>query len=68
MFEIEGQNDLKRYLARHIVIATTVDSQRGVPIPHDIKMVVDVHAGKTPLTGTTRHHQSYTSKDREGAI
>jgi hypothetical protein len=68
MFEIEGQNDLKRYLARHIVIATTVDSQRGVPIPHDIKMVVDVHAGKTPLTGTKRHHQSYTSKDREGAI
>jgi hypothetical protein len=68
MFESEGQNDLKRYLARHIVIATTVDSQRGVPIPHDIKMVVDVHAGKTPLTGTARHHQSYTSKDREGAI
>jgi hypothetical protein len=68
MFESEGQNDLKRYLARHIVIATTVDSQRGLPIPHDIKMVVDVHAGKTPLTGTTRHHQSYTSKDREGAI
>lgn len=68
MFESEGQNDLKRYLARHIVIATTVDSQRGLPIPHDIKMVVDVHAGKTPLTGTSRHHQSYTSKDREGAI
>src|ERR1700733_7497811 len=68
MFESEGQNDLKRYLARHIVIATTVDSRRGVPIPHEIKMLVDVHAGKTPLTGTTRHHQSYTSKDREGAI
>jgi hypothetical protein len=68
MFESEGQNDLKRYLARHIVIATTVDSRRGVPIPHDIKMVVDVHAGKTPLIGTTRHHQSYTSKDREEAI
>jgi putative heavy-metal-binding protein len=68
MFESEGQNDLKRYLARHIVIATTVDSQPGLPIPHEIKMVVDVHAGKTPLTGTPRHHQSYTAKDREGAI
>jgi hypothetical protein len=68
MFESEGQNDLKRYLARHIVIATTVDSQRGVPIPHEIKMVVDIHAGRTPLTGTNRHHQSYPPTDTDGAI
>jgi hypothetical protein len=31
-------------------------------------MVVDMHAGATPLTGTTRHHQSYASNDEEGAI
>jgi hypothetical protein len=68
MFESEGQNDLKRYLARHIVIATTVDSQRGVQIPHQIKMVVDIHAGRTPLTGTIRHHQSYPATDTDGAI
>jgi hypothetical protein len=68
IFEFEGQNERKRYLARHIVIATTVDARRGTPIPHDIQMVVDVHAGKTPLTGTTRHHQSYASNDSDGAI
>ncbi|MDE2392052.1 MAG: heavy metal-binding domain-containing protein, partial [Rhodospirillales bacterium] len=69
MFEQEGgENQPKQYLARHIVVATTVDARRGVPIPHDIKMVVDMHAGKTPLAGTTRHHQSYASNDTDGAI
>jgi hypothetical protein len=69
MFEREmGENQPTQYLGRHIVIATTVDARRGVPIPHDIKMVMDMHAGATPLTGTTRHHQSYATNDEEGAI
>src|SRR3984957_13479893 len=59
MFEVEGQT--KRYLARHIVVATTVDARRGTTIPHPVKMVVDMHSGGTPLTGTARHHQSYQS-------
>jgi hypothetical protein len=69
MFEQEGgENQPKQYLARHIVIATTVDARRGTPFPHEIKMVVDMHAGGTPLTGTTRHHQSYATNENEGAI
>jgi hypothetical protein len=69
MFEREGgENQPKQYLARHIVIATTVDARRGTPFPHEIKMVVDMHAGATPLTGTTRHHQSYATNEEEGAI
>jgi hypothetical protein len=71
MFEREREVNevkLKEYLARHIVIATTVDARRGVPIPHEIKAVIDLHAGKTPLTGTKRHHQSYASNDEEGPI
>ncbi len=69
MYEREmGERQPRQYLARHIVIATTVDARRGVPIPHDIKMVIDMHAGATPLTGTTRHHQSYGTNDQEGAI
>jgi len=69
MFEQEGgENQPKQYLARHIVVATTVDARRGVPFPHDIRMVVDMHAGGTPLTGTTKHHQSYATNDEEGAI
>jgi hypothetical protein len=69
MFEQEGgENQPKQYLARHIVIATTVDARRGTPFPHEIKMVVDMHAGGTPLTGTTRHHQSYATNEEEGGI
>jgi hypothetical protein len=71
IFEREREvNDtkIKEYLARHIVIATTVDARRGTPLPHEFKMVVDMHAGKTPLTGTTRHHQSYATNEEEGAI
>jgi hypothetical protein len=70
MFEGEAQGPLqnKRYLARHIVIATTVDARRGAQFPHDIAIVVDMHAGGTPLTGSARHHQSYKMNDDEGAI
>jgi len=67
MFEAE-LNDQPHFLARHIVVATTVDSRRGVPIPHPIKMVVDMHAGETPLTGNRPHHQSYGANDEEGPI
>ncbi len=66
MFEREG--DPKQYLARYIVIATTVDIPKFKAISHDFQMVVDMHAGNTPLTGTIRHHQSYASNEEEGAI
>jgi hypothetical protein len=71
MFERErevNEQKIKEYLARHIVIATTVDARRGTPLPHEFKMVVDMHAGKTPLTGTSRHHQSYATNENDGAI
>ena len=67
MFEGE-EGGSKRYLARHIVIATTVDARRGAQFPHDVSIVVDMHAGKTPLTGTSRHHQSYEMNDEEGGV
>jgi hypothetical protein len=66
-FERE-QNNRKQYLARHIVVATTVDARRGVSLPHDVRIVVDLHAGRTPLTGTRPHHQSYRFNESEGAI
>ena len=66
-FERE-QNERKQYLARHIVVATTVDARRGVPLPHDVRIVVDLHAGRTPLTGTRPHHASYGLNESEGAI
>lgn len=68
MFRREAEKQPKQYLARHIVIATTVDTPSLIKMPHDFHMVVDMHAGNTPLTGTTPHHQSYASNDQEGAI
>jgi uncharacterized protein YbjQ (UPF0145 family) len=68
LFQSENERGPNSYLARHIVVATTVDAGPAVPIHHDIALVLDMHAGRTPLTGTTRHHQSYTANDHEGAI
>jgi hypothetical protein len=69
MFEFEGgENQPRRYLARHIVVATVVDARRGAKIPHDIRMVVDLRDGETPLLNTTKHHQSYRQNDEDGAI
>jgi hypothetical protein len=71
MFDSEAeQNGQKRkqYLARHIVIATVIDQPRAKPLMHDFRMVVDMHAGKTPLTGTKPHHQSYATNEEEGGI
>jgi hypothetical protein len=44
------------------------ESKARPAVPHEIGMVVDMHAGRTPLTGRTRHHQSYASNEQEGAI
>jgi hypothetical protein len=69
MFEKEGeQNQPKQYLARHIVIATVLETSKLKAIPHTIKMVVDMHDGKSPLQEKKPHHQSYGSNDNEGAI
>jgi hypothetical protein len=66
LFEVEGEP--KRYLGRHIVIATTVDARRGASFPHDIGMAVDVRAGPTPLKNNRPHHQAYASNEREGGV
>lgn len=69
LFEVEGDDKQpKRFLGRHIVIATIIDAARGGPLPHDIQMVVDMHAGATPLVGGKPHHQSYATNDEDGAI
>ena len=67
IFECERDKQ-KQFLARYIVIATVVSQVRAKAITHDFRMCVDMRSGKTPLSGTSRHHQSYESTEREGAI
>ena len=57
----------RQYLARHIVVATSVDARRAAPLPDDVRIVVDLHAGGTPLTGHTSHHESFHSNESAGA-
>ena len=68
MFEVERKGSPRQYLGRHIIVATTVDARRGAPFPHKVCAAVDMRAGATPLKGGGRHHQSYASQSREGAI
>ncbi len=68
MFRREVEKQPDQYLARHIIIATTVDTSAMRTVSHDFQMVVDMHAGDTPLTGTLPHHQSYSMNEAEGAI
>jgi hypothetical protein len=80
MFERDVDKQPKQYLARHIVIATTVDARsapdwalrrwpqtNGEMLPGS-QMAVDLHSGKTPLKRTIQHHQSYALNTEEGAI
>lgn len=66
MFEREGEP--KQYLARHIVVATVIDTPRRVQMPHEVQIVVDLRDGATPLLAASNHHQSYMQNDEEGAI
>ncbi len=44
------------------------ESKLPPAVPHEIGMALDLHAGRTPLTRHTPHHQSYASSEKEGAI
>jgi hypothetical protein len=69
MFEQEGdQNRPKQFLARHIVIATIIETSKLKAIPHTIQIVVDMHQGKTPLQDKKPFHQSYNTNESEGGI
>jgi hypothetical protein len=67
MFERE-QGETKQYLARHIVVATVIDTPRRAQMDHAVQIVVDLRDGDTPLLATRNHHQSYMQNDEDGAI
>jgi hypothetical protein len=68
MFQRKENNEPPQYLARHIVVATIVDAIRSPKALPEVRVAVDLHAGATPLTRRSPHHQSYASNDSEGAI
>jgi hypothetical protein len=68
ILEHREKDQPRRYLARHIVVATTVDARRNARALPEVGIVVDLHGGATPLTRRHPHHQSYASNEQEGAI
>jgi hypothetical protein len=58
-----------RYLGRHIVIGTIVQSQRGSVVPHEIRTVVDMRDGASPLLSENAHgHNTYPVEQEGGLI
>jgi hypothetical protein len=65
-FEEEGR---LRYLGRHIVIGTIVESRRGMEVPHDIRTAVDMRDSLSPLSGeAARPRNLYPVEAEGGAI
>jgi hypothetical protein len=70
-FKIERDKQPSGFLFRHIIIGAVVDMPEGLVRKAmrndalDTSIVVDMHAGRTPLNGRVLHHQSYGS-NKEG--
>ncbi|HVC55773.1 MAG TPA: heavy metal-binding domain-containing protein [Stellaceae bacterium] len=64
-----GNNSPPRFLGRHIVIGTVVDTRRASGVPHEIRTVVDMRDALSPLTRETPPaHNAYPVREQEGAI
>ena len=64
-----GENQPMRYLGRHIVIGTVVDTPRNAPVPHAIRTVVDMRDTLSPLRRKTgSRHSGFGTNDNEGGI
>ena len=64
--EVDKQPD--RYLGRHIVIGTVVDTRPGDGVPHDIVTVVDMRDDLSPLKGGERGPRGYDLNEQEGGV
>jgi hypothetical protein len=69
LLKVERDRDNPGYLGRHIVIATVIDGERYRSVPHDIRHVVDMCDGTSPLLETRPSgHNAYDSNQEEGSI
>jgi uncharacterized protein YbjQ (UPF0145 family) len=63
-----GQNQPLRYLGRHIVMGTVIDTISAHPVPHEIRAVVDMRDGLSPLNGGGVPHNTYPVASEGGVI
>ncbi|WP_413991486.1 heavy metal-binding domain-containing protein [Labrys okinawensis] len=63
-----GENQPMRYLGRHIVIGTVVDTPRKADVPHHIRTVVDMRDTLSPLRRKIASRHGFGTNDSEGGI
>ncbi len=64
-----GENNPDRYLGRHIVIGTVVQTHARDGVPHHIRTVVDMRDDLSPLLGAKlQSGGAYGLNDQEGVI
>jgi Putative heavy-metal-binding len=70
LVKIEGGEDSPpRFLGRHIVIGTVVDTTRASGVPHDVRTVVDMRDDLSPLANApAAGHNAYPVSEEEGAV
>ena len=70
LIKLEGDDKQPpRYMGRHIVIGTVVDTPVGARVPHDITLVVDMRDDLSPLNNARPHgHTAYGVNEEEGSI
>ncbi|WP_266168701.1 heavy metal-binding domain-containing protein [Dyella subtropica] len=68
LIKVEDNNSI-RYLGRHIVIGTVIDSERYRSVSHGIRTVVDMCDGVSPLLeARPASHNIYDTNQEEGSI
>jgi hypothetical protein len=69
LFRVEQNNSPPRFLGRHIVIGTVVNTRRAIPVPHEIRAALDMRGTASPLSHSPpagRH--AYPANEQGGAI
>ncbi|HWT99013.1 MAG TPA: heavy metal-binding domain-containing protein [Terriglobales bacterium] len=63
------ENQPPRFLGRHIVIGTVIDTRKNAAVPHGIRTVVDMRDAESPLNGRGGNKKNtYRSNELEGGI
>lgn len=69
LLRIENGNAPPRFLGRHIVVGTVVETRHSAAnVSHRIGLIADLNDAPSPLLAATGGHDAYPTREQEGAI
>lgn len=70
LLRVEGDNSQPvRFLGRHIVVGTVIDTRPGAILPHPVRTVVDMRDELSPLlAGRPQPHTAYPTNEETGGV